>query len=449
MSNSGYRIAGFMDGFMGGYDFVDRLQRREQERDYRRERAASEDQHRDQEQTLRQQELEQRSQLARDRQPYQPSLEQQRELYEAEHRDRVETLAHDRERRRHEVAQWQTPPTTPPPPPRKPDRRQALEGRIRELEGLSPYIQNPAMPENAERSSSARTGLRTEKSAPVAKQTVPSKKSGKMKGTNKSRSGSPGDSREKKFSNFAAGRYQNTPYSTITLSKIAEMAPFIKGYAAKYNVPVLAVAGSIAEEYETRGSKMGLKGMYDQYQDALIPYTPSISQVNKPLAEAFDNRISPGYAGSPGFLHNDLGPANVRMATATRLADKYPEDFPAYADNPRGLAAYTVGNRGNAHLAALYLSQAKQGIGGVLENAKESMSGDYRAALYVDYFRKGPERMGDQIIGSRLLGKYGVEATNEFLSGVKPIPAQALPQAYYGARVVANKKQIHDALGLD
>ncbi len=29
MSNKGYRITGFMDGFMGGYDFVDRLQRRE------------------------------------------------------------------------------------------------------------------------------------------------------------------------------------------------------------------------------------------------------------------------------------------------------------------------------------------------------------------------------------------------------------------------------------
>lgn len=142
MSNSGYRIAGFMDGFMGGYDFVDRLQRHEEERDYRRERAASEDQRWDREYALRQQELEQRSQLARDRQPYQPTPEQQQELYEAEHRDRLGALAHDRERRRREAAKWQTPPATPPPPPRKPDRHQALEGRIRELEGLSPYIRD-------------------------------------------------------------------------------------------------------------------------------------------------------------------------------------------------------------------------------------------------------------------------------------------------------------------
>ncbi|MDM4773052.1 hypothetical protein [Solimonas sp. SE-A11] len=43
MSRGGFRAAGFMDGFMNGFDFVDRLQRADEERNERRERTAVED----------------------------------------------------------------------------------------------------------------------------------------------------------------------------------------------------------------------------------------------------------------------------------------------------------------------------------------------------------------------------------------------------------------------
>ena len=43
MRNKGSRIAGFMDGFMNGFDFGDRLQRADEERNERRERIAVED----------------------------------------------------------------------------------------------------------------------------------------------------------------------------------------------------------------------------------------------------------------------------------------------------------------------------------------------------------------------------------------------------------------------
>ncbi len=48
MSRGGFRAAGFMDGFMSGFDFVDRLQRADEERGYRREREAREDAYRQQ-----------------------------------------------------------------------------------------------------------------------------------------------------------------------------------------------------------------------------------------------------------------------------------------------------------------------------------------------------------------------------------------------------------------
>ncbi|HEY0914393.1 MAG TPA: hypothetical protein VGE22_05935 [Solimonas sp.] len=38
MSRGGFRAAGFMDGFMSGFDFVDRLQRADEERSERQER---------------------------------------------------------------------------------------------------------------------------------------------------------------------------------------------------------------------------------------------------------------------------------------------------------------------------------------------------------------------------------------------------------------------------
>lgn len=44
---SGYRAAGFMDGFMNGFGFVDRLNRADEARDFRNRRAKAEDEYRD------------------------------------------------------------------------------------------------------------------------------------------------------------------------------------------------------------------------------------------------------------------------------------------------------------------------------------------------------------------------------------------------------------------
>lgn len=261
---------------------------------------------------------------------------------------------------------------------------------------------------------------------------------------------SSGGSRDKTLhSSLSQDNYQATPYSDEVVAKVGKMAPVIKGYSAKYGVPVLAVAGSIAEEYDTRSRKMGVKGFYDKYQDSMLRYTPKESDINRFAVGAWDSRIAPAYAGSSGFMHNDLGAANIKMATAARLAREFPDHFPAGIQEPQRLAAYVASDHGNAHLAAMYISQAQRGVNDFLKKAESPVSNDYRIALYVDYFRKGPETLGRQAIHDRLTRKYGLALTEKMLDGRGNIPKRDLPMAYYGSRVVANQQQIYNALGLE
>ncbi|MGH6707505.1 MAG: hypothetical protein ACREEK_00915 [Bradyrhizobium sp.] len=235
------------------------------------------------------------------------------------------------------------------------------------------------------------------------------------------------------------------PYSADTMQKITEMAPLIKRFARERNLPVLAVAGSTAEEYDSRHKAFGSKRFYDEWQDAVIP---QFSGIPLPGLSRPDGRVLPAYPGSPGYMQNDLGPANIRMATAAKLFKDSPGAFPPWVRDLPTLAEYVVSDRGNAQVSAMYIDEAKKNIDRLLANTEAPLTSDYMTAMYVDYFRKGPETLMKQIIENRF-NSYGAAKMEGFLNGSVPIPTSALPEAAYGARVVRNKRQIYDALGLD
>lgn len=238
---------------------------------------------------------------------------------------------------------------------------------------------------------------------------------------------------------------QKRQYPKWVLDKISSMRDAINHYSGKYDVPSLAVAGSIADEYETRGNHLGLKGLADGIQDYAVPRTGShgwlprteIGGGNYPLAGEV-----PAYVDSPGFLRADVGAGNIGMRTAEYLYDRYRGEFPQRVKDPLSLARYAVSDEGNAHLAALYIKEAHDRLGTILAGSEAPLPPDYMTALSVDYFRDGPERLIDNYAG-----RIGQDKARDYIQGRKSIPVEDLPLPYHGVHVLNNAPGLRHALG--
>src|SRR5271167_742277 len=217
------------------------------------------------------------------------------------------------------------------------------------------------------------------------------------------------------FSSFEDTDYEKRPYSDDTVAKIRQLAPYIKKFSDEYDVPPLAVAGSIAEEFDT--SKGG-KGLVDWIQDHVAP--TSLEGPAKALANTFG-------------LGWDLGPANLRPTTSKDLVTDNPDEFPGVdPDDSNKVEAFSVTDSGTCQLAAKYVKKAKNDLVSLFSRTDVPLSQDYRTALYVDYFRQGPKTLWNKIT------KKSVHI---------PVPPEELPTAGYGARVIAHKDQLLKALG--
>jgi hypothetical protein len=60
---------------------------------------------------------------------------------------------------------------------------------------------------------------------------------------------------------------ENFPFRDATFDEISKISQLIKSYAKKYNVPSVAVAGSIADELNTR---VFPKNIIDWFQDDVL-----------------------------------------------------------------------------------------------------------------------------------------------------------------------------------
>jgi len=147
MSRGGFRAAGFMDGFMNGFDFVDRLQRLDQERSDRRARDAQEDAYRQQLYDLREGQEQERGRSD------DALLTEEQLRVRAQRRYDEEMQSHESNRRARDFRDWQmereraaaasaAPASRSNVRPGRLDRRRALGEDIRALQALSPYIRN-------------------------------------------------------------------------------------------------------------------------------------------------------------------------------------------------------------------------------------------------------------------------------------------------------------------
>lgn len=169
---------------------------------------------------------------------------------------------------------------------------------------------------------------------------------------------------------------ENYPYRSATFSVIANLAGMIKAYSTRFGVPPIAVAGSIADEYNTQ---TGAKGALDWFQDnVLLNFMPN-------FAIEID-----AWVGADSKLLNatkhDLGKGNVKLETAKQIYEQYKSTFARKDMDYADLVQYLRSDQGTVHVAALVIRKAKQELAPYLAGySEEKIEG-----VYVTYYKQGP-----------------------------------------------------------
>ncbi|WP_326981332.1 hypothetical protein VUJ46_13815 [Chryseobacterium sp. MYb264] len=170
---------------------------------------------------------------------------------------------------------------------------------------------------------------------------------------------------------------ENFPYSENTFNKIKEIAPLVEYYSNKYSVPPVAVAGSIADEYNIINESDKAKFINWLQDDILVNFMPN-------FAIEFDV-----YIGGTSKLNNaakhDLGIGNIKLETAKKLYDQYKSEFKRSDLNYKDIVNYIQSNEGTVHLATLVIKKAQ----GLFEKYVSGYCDCKKEAVYVTYYKQG------------------------------------------------------------
>jgi hypothetical protein len=169
---------------------------------------------------------------------------------------------------------------------------------------------------------------------------------------------------------------ENYPYREETFRVIKSLAELIKTYSKVAAVPAIAVAGSIADEYNTQ---RGVKGGIDWFQDSvLIKYMPN-------FAIELD-----AWIGADSKLLNatkhDIGKGNIKLETAKHIYDRYRASFEDKDMDYGDLVDYLLSDQGTVHVAALVIKEASEELGSYVKD----YSAEMKEAIYVTFYKQGP-----------------------------------------------------------
>jgi hypothetical protein len=166
-------------------------------------------------------------------------------------------------------------------------------------------------------------------------------------------------------------------YDAQTFRYIRRIGSLIKSAAKDKAVPQIAVAGSIADEYNTRrGHRVAL----DAAQDALLD---SLSEFSIDVDRFFD--IDSKFLNA---MENDVGMANINVRTALELVQSGELSVPGSPQSsPRvtRIIDYLLTNRGTARTAAAVIGRAQGLFGPHLGGYSSAM----QEAVLVTYFKQG------------------------------------------------------------
>lgn len=168
---------------------------------------------------------------------------------------------------------------------------------------------------------------------------------------------------------------ENYPYTDNTFKVIELMSDTIKDFSRRHGVPPVAVAGSIADEYNTR---TGVKSAIDWFQDrGLLNYMPN-----------FFIEVDAWIGINSKFLNatmHDIGKGNIKLQTAKDIYDLYKYTFKHQSMDYAELVDYILTDRGTIHVATLVIKKAKQELDQYLNDYPDEV----KEAIYVTYYKQG------------------------------------------------------------
>ena len=210
---------------------------------------------------------------------------------------------------------------------------------------------------------------------------------------------------------------ENYPYRDGTFEMISYIKDLVLKASEDHRVSAIAVAGAIADEYNTRE---GFKAFVDDLQDNMWIHWFSEKDFRNDAIYGIDSKIL-------NSTKNDLGIGNIKLETAKMIYDKFPETFKSKGWGYEDLVKYIQTNGGTCHLAALYIKYGWELLG--------SLICDYPSrrmeAVLVTFYKQGERKFFEN--REKSIEKYGPD--------VRIRPGE-------GCRVCLQREKIMKALGL-
>lgn len=169
----------------------------------------------------------------------------------------------------------------------------------------------------------------------------------------------------------------NVTYDSRTYQFLQGIKQYILPISRGRGVPEDAVAGAIADEYNTR---RGLKAVVDALQDSIIDALP----------ESFIDvdRFFDIHSKLLNTLENDVGPANIKVRTALELVQRGELAVPGSPPSDiqvREIVNFLLTERGTVEAAAAVIRRAQSLFGPHTREHSEALA----EAVYVEYFKQG------------------------------------------------------------
>ncbi len=208
-------------------------------------------------------------------------------------------------------------------------------------------------------------------------------------------------------------------YDAETFAHIGRTRRLIRSAASDRGVPAIAVAGSIADEYNTRrGGRVVLDAVQDVLLDSLGEWMIDVDRFFD-----IDSKIL-------NALENDVGLANINVRTALEMVERGELEVPGSpASSPRvtKIIDFLLTNRGTSRAAAAVIARAEGLLGSYLRGYPAPL----REAVFVTYFKQGDS--------------YHTRAAKN----VAADPAHEVCPGDGGCRVMRNRSELANALGGD
>src|SRR5258708_10813403 len=207
-------------------------------------------------------------------------------------------------------------------------------------------------------------------------------------------------------------------YTQETLQLISQIAPLLKRLSGLYGVPPIAVAGSIADEFNTR---TGFRTVVDWFQDdVLLNYMPN-SFIRIDAWAGFNTKLL-------NATKHDLGTGNIKLETARTIYLRYRDKFAKEPMDWSQLVDFIRSDEGTVQIAALVIKRGQELLGPYIAKYED----DVAEAVLVTYYKQG-----DAYVNRFLQkGPQGVADAVKFI------------QPGEGCRVLVQRERFKQALGL-